>query len=308
MVKESVFGIINDIQKMSMNDGPGYRTTVFLKGCALNCAWCHNPEGKNRYPEIIPFISNCTGCGECLKVCPTDAISLDRETSTPHIDRQLCSTCLQCVNVCQSDALIVWGKIMSVNQVMDEVLKDKVFYTNSKGGVTVSGGEPMVQSDFVTALFKAAKSEDISTALDTCGQAPWVDYEKVLPHTDLVLFDLKNMDTHKHESYAGLGNQLILENAEKIAEKGINMRIRIPVIPGTNDTTENWVKTAEFIKKLGKAVQGIDLLPYHPYVGGKYKAFGMDYPYPMGEGLEDESIEPIIGYFINCAPEVSVGG
>ena len=308
MTQEHIFGIINDIQKMSMNDGPGYRTTIFFKGCTLNCEWCHNPEGKNHYPEIIPFVSNCTGCGDCLKVCPTGALSLDKETSTPRIDRRLCTTCLQCVNVCQSDALVIWGKIMSVEQVMEEVLKDKLFYVNSQGGLTVSGGEPMSQPNFVQALFMAAKKENIHTALDTCGHAPWEHYEKVLPYTDLVLFDLKNMDKAKHRLYAGADNKLILANAKKIAALGSKIRIRIPVIPGSNDTKENWEKTAEFIKNLGKAVQGVDILPYHPFVGGKYKAFGMDYPYPVGEGLEDELIEPIIEYFIECAPEVSVGG
>jgi len=302
-----LYGIITAMQRMCMNDGPGYRTSVFMKGCHLDCQWCHNPEGKSRYPEVIPFVANCTGCMECLEVCPTGALSIIGE-SKPRIDRGLCSTCLQCVNICKYDALILWGKIVTVEYVMDEVMEDKVFYMHSGGGMTLSGGEPMVQPEFTLALMKAAKDGEIGTALDTCGQAPWEDFEKVLEYTDLVLFDIKIMDSDEHRLYSGLGNELILENAKRIASSGINMRIRIPVIPGRNDSRENWEATAKFIESLGDPVQGVDLLPYHPYAGGKYKAFGMDYPYPVGEGLEDEGLVPIVDFFVDHAPEVTVGG
>lgn len=301
------FGIITDIQKMCMNDGPGYRTTVFLKGCHLNCQWCHNPEGKSRFPEVIPFVDNCTDCGECLDVCPTGALSLDKERK-PRINRALCTTCLQCAKICRYDALVVWGKIVTVDEVMEEVLKDKPFYIHSGGGMTLSGGEPMAQPDFCLALMKAAKEEGIGTALDSCGHAPWEDYERVLEYTDIVLFDIKIMDTAEHKRYAGMGNELVLENARRIAAMGKKMRIRIPVIPGRNDSQENWEATAKFIKSLGDVVEGVDLLPYHPYAGGKYKAFGMDYPYPMGEGLEDEALLSVVDFFVEHAPEVTVGG
>ena len=304
--ESEVFGVVNDIQRMCTNDGPGIRTVVFLKGCVLNCKWCHNPEGKRCFPEVIPFVSNCEGCGECLKVCSTGALQI--RDKRPYIDKALCSNCFQCVKVCKYDGLVVWGKIMSVNEVMREVMSDKLFYLNSGGGVTVSGGEPMTQPSFVLALLKRAKEEEIGTALDTCGHAAWEDFEKVLPYTDLVLYDIKLMDSKKHREYAGVGNELILENAKRIAASGVKMRIRIPVIPGTNDSRENWEETGKFIEKLGDAVEGLDLLPYHPYAGAKYRAFGEDYPYPIGEGLEDEILIPIVEFFLDYVPEVTVGG
>jgi pyruvate formate lyase activating enzyme len=307
MQDKVLFGVVNDMQRMSMNDGPGYRTLVFLKGCVINCEWCHNPEGKRRYPEVIPHFGNCNGCGECIDVCSTGALSLN-EDNRPRIDNRLCTTCLQCVKICRVEGLVVWGKIMTVEQVMDEVMRDKEFYLNSGGGMTLSGGEPMAQPEFATALMKAAKDQDISTALDTCGHAPWKDYEKILKYTDLVLLDIKHMDTIEHKSYAGTGNELILKNAGRIAELDVPLRIRIPIIPGRNDSEKNWKETALFVESLGDAVMGVDLLPYHPYAGGKYKAFGMDYPYPAGEGLDDEFLVPVIDLFLEHVPEVTVGG
>ena len=306
-VSDKTFGVITSIQKMCMNDGPGYRTTVFLKGCSLNCQWCHNPEGKRRFPEVIPYVGNCTGCGECIQVCPTGALRLEDGT-TPRLDTGLCTTCLQCVKVCRYDGVVVWGKIVSVAYVMEEVLKDKPFYIHSGGGLTLSGGEPMVQPGFSLALLKAAKEEGIGTALDTCGHAAWEEFERVLEYTDMVLFDAKIRDSLEHRQYAGIGNEQILENARRIASLGIKMRIRIPVIPGRNDSMENWIETAKFIESLGDVVQGVDLLPYHPYAGGKYLAFGMEYPFPMGEGLNDDVLVPVIDFFVDHAPEVTVGG
>ena len=301
------FGVVNDIQRMCTSDGPGFRTVVFLKGCSLNCEWCHNPEGKSRYPEVIPYVGNCEGCGDCLRVCPTGALKLENGVK-PSIERALCTTCLQCVSACKYDALVLWGKIVTLEQVMAEVMSDKTFYVNSGGGITISGGEPMAQPEFALALMKAAKGEGIGTALDTCGHAPWEDFEKILPYTDLVLFDIKNMDSRVHREYAGMGNGLILENARRIASSGIKMRVRIPVIPGRNDTWKNWEKTGGFIRDLGDSVQGVDLLPYHPFAGGKYKAFGMDYTLPVGEGMKDEDVEKVVDFFVAYAPEVTVGG
>ncbi len=307
MEQGQVIGVINDIQTMCMNDGPGYRTVVFLKGCLLDCDWCHNPEGKRRYPEVIPYISNCTKCGECIEVCPTEALILD-EDGIPRIDKALCSTCLQCVKACRFDALICWGRIVTVAEVMADVEKDKAFFKNSGGGLTVSGGEPMAQPDFVYGLLKASKDAGIGTALDTCGHAPWEDIKRVLKYTDLILFDIKSVDNDVHRDYAGLGNALILENVKKIAATGINMRIRVPIIPNRNDSKESLLATAKFIEGLGDSVQGVDLLPYHPYAGSKYQAFGMEYPFPSGEGLGDDIIEPMVELFLDYVPEVTVGG
>lgn len=302
----NILGVVNDIQRMSMCDGPGYRTTVFLKGCYLNCQWCHNPEGKRRYPEVFPYIPNCTGCRECLDVCPTGALTLE-EDNRPVIDKGLCSVCLQCVKVCKYDALVVWGKIVTAGEVIDEVEKDKPFYVTSGGGMTLSGGEPMAQPEFALALMKLAKERGIDTALDTAGSAPWEDFEKVLEYTDLVLYDIKVMDSKSHKEYSGHGNELILENARRIAAKGIKMRIRIPVIPDRNNTVKNMEETGKFIESLGDMVQGIDLLPYHPYAGSKYRIFGLPYPFAEGEGLPDQDVEPFVNVLIEYA-DVTVGG
>ncbi len=166
----------------------------------------------------------------------------------------------------------------------------------------------MAQPEFSLALMKAAKGEGIGTALDTCGHASWDDFEQILPYIDLVLFDIKIMDGRAHREYSGIGNELILENAKRIASSGIKMRIRIPVIPGRNDNQQNWEETARFIEGLGDSVQGVDLLPHHPYAGGKYRAFGMDYDFPAGEGMEDEALVPIVDFFVGHASEVTVGG
>ena len=312
MSAETTFGVVNDIQRMSTNDGPGYRTTVFLKGCLLDCDWCHNPEGTRRYPEVIPFVTNCTGCGECLDVCPTGALSLNEE-SQPVIDRSLCSDCLQCARACSHSGLVTWGAIKSAAEVMAEVFSDEPFFRNSGGGMTVSGGEPMAQPGFVHALFSLAKkgtdqAAPIMTALDTCGHALWEDYALVMPYTDLVLFDVKHMDSAAHRSYTGAGNERILDNARRMAEMGKKMRLRVPIIPGTNDTEENWRATGKFAESLGDAVLGVDLLPYHPYAGGKYKAFGMDYDFPVGEGYDDSRLEPVIELFLEYVYEVTIGG
>ncbi|MDY6918323.1 MAG: glycyl-radical enzyme activating protein [Chloroflexota bacterium] len=299
-------GVVNDIQRMSICDGPGYRTTVFLKGCYLDCQWCHNPEGKRRYPEVFPYIPNCIGCMKCVDVCPTGALTVEEENK-PIIDKGLCNVCLQCVKVCKYDALVVWGKIMRAGEVMDEVEKDLPFYVNSGGGMTLSGGEPMAQPEFALALMKLAKALEIHTALDTAGNVPWEDFEKVLEYTDLVLYDIKIMDPQAHKEYSGRSNELILDNAKRIAGLGKKMRIRIPVIPGRNNTVENMRETGEFIRGLGDVVLGIDLLPYHPYAGSKYRIFGLPYPFPEGEGLADQSIDPFIDVLVDYA-DVTVGG
>lgn len=312
MDPEKTFGIINDIQRMSVNDGPGYRTTVFLKGCLLDCDWCHNPEGKRRFPEVIPYVTNCTGCGDCVEVCATGALSLNNE-SQPVIDRALCSDCFMCAHTCKESGLVVWGKTFAATDVMTEVFADEPFFKTSGGGMTISGGEPMAQPEFVQALFSLAKkgadkAAPIHTALDTCGHAPWEDYEKVLPLTDLVLLDLKHMDSTIHKSYTGAGNEQILENARRMALMGKKMRIRVPIIPGINDTEKNWRATANFAQSLEESVIGVDLLPYHPYAGGKYKAFGMEYDFPVGEGYDDSRLEPVIELFLQYVYEVTIGG
>ena len=300
-------GIINDIQRMCINDGPGFRTSVFLKGCYLNCLWCHNPEGKRRYPEVIPYVNNCNGCGDCIEVCTTGALRLS-EDRKPRVDRGLCSSCMQCVKACRFDGLVRWGNIVTADEVIAEVEKEKPFYKHSGGGMTLTGGEPMAQPEFASALMEKAKALAIGTALDTCGYAPWEDFERVLKFTDLVLLDIKMMDSKAHRDFTGAGNELIHENARRMAEMGLKIRIRVPIIPGKNDSAENMKKTAVFTESLNNSVVGVDLLPCHPFAGGKYAAFGMEYQFPAVEEYDDERLESVVDLFLEHVCEVTIGG
>lgn len=311
-------GVVNDIQFYSTCDGPGIRTTVFLKGCNIRCKWCHNPEGVRKNPEVFPFYTNCVGCEKCVEACPSRAITIVKPTRAemeqgagafrPKINKDLCTYCLQCVESCAYDGLVVFGKIMHVEEVMDEVEKDKLFYKNSGGGMTISGGEPMNQPHFVLSLLKAARERGINTCLDTNGYAKWEYYEPTLPYVDWYLWDIKHMDPKVHMGWAGVSNERVLSNLKKVVERGARVRIRIPIIPNINDNVENMRRTAEFVATLGPAVEGVDLLPYHPYAGAKYRLFGLDYPFPMGEGYDEDQVLEFMEIFEPLVDEVTIGG
>ena len=275
-------GRIYDIQGFSVQDGPGERTTVFLKGCPLRCPWCHSPESQAFYPQLSWMNMRCQGTkackARCINACPKNAIELGptrRDSKTGeelqmiHVKRDLCDNCGDCTKVCYPEALYLCGEDYTVERLMQRLLRDKPFFRKD-GGVTISGGECLCQPDFVLEVLKRLKAEGIHTALDTTGYVNWEIIEQVLPYTDLFLYDLKHMDSDKHKAAVGVPNERILENAKEIAARGGKLQVRIPVIPQFNHDTENIRKTAEFCKELGDAVTVVQLLPYHSLGAMKY--------------------------------------
>lgn len=279
-------GFVFNIERHALHDGPGIRTLVFLKGCPLNCYWCSNPEGMLEGHQLMFSKEKCIRCGQCAEACPNDAVSWQPD-EYPVTDRTKCEVCGECVNTCPANARHIVGKEMSAEEVLKEVEKDLVFYQHSNGGVTVSGGEPMCQHEFVAAIFKLCKDREISTAIETSGFAPWEHFETILPYTDLMLFDVKHMDTRKHRASVGVNNELILENLSRIDNSGISLVIRVPTIPGFNDTTDNMKKLTALVKTL-KNVKEVHLLPFHSL--GRSKYGGLDTCYDAAE-VEPPSME-----------------
>ena len=252
---------IFDIQRNSYVDGPGIRTTVFFKGCNLRCAWCHNPESQSPDVQMMFYQNKCTGCGKCREKCPN---ALEK-----------CDLCGKCALYCPNDAREVCGKEYAVDEVLREVLKDRTFYANSGGGVTFSGGECMLQIDFLESVLRACRASGIQTAVDTAGYVDYARFERILPYTDLFLYDVKCRDVEKHKKYVGVTNELILENLEKLLFAGAAVWVRIPVIGGVNDTVEEMTKIRDFLKGC-PAPEQIELLPYHAMGEHKYAAIGRD--------------------------------
>lgn len=267
---------------MSTEDGPGIRTTVFLKQCPLKCIWCHNPESILKKPQLEWFKHKCIGCKICIETCQQGALSFD-EIEGIRIDREKCISCGSCAEECPSTALHLLGTWWNLEDLFIEVEKDKIYYTKSKGGVTVSGGEPTLQPEFVRDFLKKCKENDISTALDTCGYASKKVYDTLLPHVDLVLLDIKEIDSEKHKKFTGVGNELILENAMYIAnymkDHGKKMWIRTPVIPQYTATEENIRGIGTFIvNKLNNIPERWDLLSFNNLCTGKYERLDLDWP------------------------------
>ncbi len=239
-------GVVFNVQRYSTEDGPGIRTTVFLKGCPMRCPWCHNPEGLDRRPQLVWYEVRCIGARDCLRVCPRHALTLTPEGMV--IDREACDACGLCEEACPAAALEVIGRVRRVEEVVEEVLRDSVFYEKSGGGVTLSGGEPALQAEFSRALMESLKAEGIHLALDTCGGVTWKKLEPLVRLADLVLYDLKVMDPGAHLQYTGIPLDLVLENARRVAGTGKPMWVRTPVIPGYTDVEENIRRIARFIR------------------------------------------------------------
>ena len=266
-------GIVFNIQRFSLDDGPGIRTTVFLKGCPLRCLWCSNPEGQNARPELAHRDMICTKCGRCVSACPKNAISIINDEW--YLDRSLCDGCGKCVEACVRGALGIWGKEMSVEEVFEEVTKDLDFYEVSNGGVTLSGGEPLFQPDFAAELLRRCKDERIHTTIETSGYCSESSLKKVLPHLDLIYYDLKCLSLDLHKKITGVSNEIILKNLKFLVGKGSPLIIRFPLIPTLNDSNSEVAALAEFIEQIG--VKNVEILPYHRLGIGKYKMLNRNY-------------------------------
>lgn len=303
-----------DIQGFSVQDGPGIRTTVFLKGCPLRCPWCHSPESQAFKTELNWMSMKCPGtdeCGRCLDVCPRGALVKGPEEKGlsgdpvcfPDVDKSRCDDCGRCAAACIYTALYLCGSDQTVDEVMDRILRDRPFFDRSGGGITVSGGECLCQPDFTLGLLRKCKEAGIHTAVDTTGYVAWDSIASVLPYTDLFLYDLKCMDSALHKQVIGVPNELILENARKIAEAGGRFWIRIPVIPGFNETEAHFVRYGNFLAPLRQAVDIVQLLPYHSLGLSKYdrllkreKRFVVK---PPADSLMEERKAQLLDYGLN---------
>jgi len=296
-------GLVFNLMHFSLHDGPGIRTTVFLKGCPLRCRWCHNPESQSREPELIYFEERCIHCGDCVGVCPHGALHLDKQLTH---DPKLCQHCGACVDACPSGARQLAGRRMTVPEVLAEVMKDQVFFDESGGGVTVSGGEPLLQAGFVEALLAACKERRIRTVLDTCGFADPGVLRRVSEHVDLFFYDLKLMDSEKHLRFTGVKNELILQNLKMLAECGKSIVVRVPVIPGVNDDSENFDALSECLTSFG--LQDVDLLPYHSLGSDKYERLHMSHDMEGVEPPTDEEMETLAERLRRDKFNVRIGG
>jgi len=299
-------GRVFDIKRYSIHDGPGIRTTVFLKGCSLHCLWCHNPESVDPGVELMHWPSRCSRCYSCLDACPKGALAKD-DAGAVVVDRTACDLCGRCAEACLYDALQIVGREMTVEDVLSEAEKDKIFYDQSGGGVTLSGGDPFVQAGFAEALLDGCRARGMRTAVDTAGLANNGVVERLAAKADLVLFDLKAMEEARHREFTGVSNAPVLDNLKRLAAGRTEVWVRIPLVAGVNDDDDNIRRTIEFLLSL-KTVRRVGLLPYHASGLEKARRIGRQKEFRKFEAPSEERLAAIATAFREAGFEVRRGG
>ena len=300
--------LITNVQKFSIHDGDGIRTSVFFKGCPLKCEWCHNPETQRFEKEMQCDKEKCVGCGTCAKVCPNGAISM--ENGKPEMKKDACTFCGKCVNFCPIGIREIIGREYSVKELIKELMKDQMFYEESGGGVTLSGGEVMAMDiDYILAIAKELKRQDVTLTIDTCGYVPYEKFQAILPYVHTFLYDVKVMDPKLHKKYIGVDNQLILDNLIRLAADGARIYIRIPTIKEVNGNEKNMKETIAFLKEHDIHPAQINLLPYHDTGSGKYSKLDMEYNGTDLHAPEKEEMESFVRLFVESGfQNTKIGG
>ncbi len=301
----SLYATIFAIKRYALHDGPNIRTTIFFKGCPLNCRWCHNPEGLDSQIRILTLAEKCAGCGECLANCPEKALHLT--SAGLRRAEELCSSCRACIDICPALAHEPTGWRMPIAEIVAEIKKELPFFDQSGGGITCSGGEPLGQPESLRALLQACGALGIHRAVDTSGFAPTATLLDIAQHTELFLYDLKHLDSHRHQQLTGVTNDLILTNLKALSDNGHAIRVRIPLIGGVNDDADNIRATGAFVAGC-KGVQGIDVLPYHPSATAKYRKLGLAYPGRALTAPNREHLAMVLELLNEYTTDVHIGG
>ncbi len=291
-------GIVFDIKRNAVDDGPGIRTLIFLKGCAMRCRWCANPESQSFAPEVMYYKRKCVGCGKCVAVCPRNAVVNHKDYGL--ISGLACNACGECVSACVYGAREMIGKEMDVDEVMSIVRRDVGFYRHSGGGITLSGGEPFLQKDFVKEIFAASKYAHIHTAVETCGYAPWKAIEECLPYIDLVMYDCKLIDSDEHKAWTGVSNELILENLDRLCHLySGEIIVRIPYIPGCNDSVDAQRKIYCHLSRYPQ-IRRVEVLPFHRFGVSKYEGRGKTYAFKDQLPVKKETLAHLVQLGADC--------